>query len=81
MKNSLTWRNRAHTLTAEQSRAEQSRAEQSRAEQSSKQLLCRFLLSESKYLDEKTHFRHGVVSCREWVFLYFFRTFYRRKRV
>ena len=34
MKNSLTWRNRAHTLTAEQSRAEQSRAEQSRAEQS-----------------------------------------------
>ena len=34
MKNSLTWRNCAHILTAEQSRAEQSRAEQSRAEQS-----------------------------------------------
>ena len=63
MKNSLTWRNCAHILTAEQSRAEQSRAEQSRAEQSSKQLLCRFLLSESKYLDEKTHFQHGITSC------------------
>ena len=58
MKNSLTWRNCAHILTAEQSRAEQSRAEQS-----SKQLLCRFLLSESKYLDEKTHFQHGITSC------------------
>ena len=63
MKNSLTWRNRAHILTAEQSRAEQSRAEQSRAEQSSKQPLCRFLLSESKYLDEKTYFQHGIISC------------------
>ena len=78
MKKSLTQCLRAQYTDG---RAEQSRAEQSRAEQSSKQLLCRFLLSESKYLDEKTHFRHGVVSCREWVFLYFFRTFYRRKRV
>ena len=78
MKKSLTQCLRAQYTDG---RAEQSRAEQSRAEQSSKQPLCRFLLPESKYLDEKTHFRHGVVSCREWVFLYFFRTFYRRKRV
>ena len=68
MKKTLTWLRRTRTLTAEQSRAEQSRAEQSRAEQSraeqsSKQLLCRFLLSESKYLDEKTHFQHGITSC------------------
>ena len=53
MKKTLTWLRRTRTLTAEQSRAEQS----------SKQLLCRFLLSESKYLDEKTHFQHGITSC------------------
>ena len=68
MKKTLTWLRRTHTLTAEQSRAEQSRAEQSRAEQSraeqsSKQLLCRFLLPEFEYLDEKTHFQHGITSC------------------
>lgn len=48
MKKTLTWLRRTRTLTVEQS---------------SKQLLCRFLLPESEYLDEKTYFQHGITSC------------------
>ena len=57
MKKTLTWLRLTHTLTAEQSRAEQSRAVNSFSA-----AFCCLDLG-SKYLDEKTHFQHGITSC------------------